>query len=168
MATDMQLTKARLVYGDICRALDEMGWSYDKSEDDFAVYTAVNGMQSAYVDLILAVDADNALVTLLSRLPFDVKKDISHNFSIAVSAINWQIPDGRFDFNRTKGTALYRISATYNGCILGDEAFKYLIRTAYTTVDRYSNKLAALNDESLSFDELIKWINNMQGDRNVN
>ena len=152
---DLDLRKAGEVYGTLVRMLDNIGWSYDKDEENFIIKSGVSG-DDLPVEFIVVVKPKNEVVQFISHLPFKMPEDKRIDGGIAVNVINWNLVDGSFDYKITDGSILFRMTSSYRESVLGEELFKYLIMVAASTVDEYNDKLFMLAKGMVSIQKFIE------------
>jgi hypothetical protein len=99
MATEKDLTAAKIMYNRVKEALDNMGWTYDENESKLNITTGAGG-KDLNIDIDIYVEAEKHIVTVLSMLPIDVPEDLRIDLSLAVSLINNRLVDGSFDYDR--------------------------------------------------------------------
>lgn len=155
MEDKKQTLYAQEAYETLCTTLDNIGWHYERMDDDLKIMFGVGGDDLPMAFLIL-VDADRQLIRLLSLLPFQMSDEKRIDGAIATSAINYAIADGSFDFDIETGRILFRMTSSFRESLIGEELFKYMVSVACLTVDRYNDKLCAINDGELSIEDFIK------------
>ena len=159
MATEKDLTAAKIMYNRVKEALDNMGWTYDENESKLNITTGAGG-KDLNIDIDIYVEAKKHIATVLSRLPIDVPEDLRIDLSLAISLINNQLVDGSFDYDTSEGILYYRTTAAYHDCILSSEVFEYMIYIACRTVDDYNGMLNKLSKSEISMSEFIDFIIN--------
>ena len=158
MADNIQLTYAKLAYNTFCKALDDLGWRYNRHDDEFKIFYGVNG-DDIKMNFLAIIDVDRQLIRLISLLPFEVNEDKRVECAVAVTAINYLLADGNFDCDVRDKHILFRLTATFRESIIDAELVKYLISISCNTVDRYNEKLAALNNGDITIGEFLDIIN---------
>ena len=74
MATQKQQEQARTVYGSLCAALDGNNWHYKRDDDELSVTLTIRG-DDLPMDIFANVDAERMLVSVYSKLGFEVPED---------------------------------------------------------------------------------------------
>lgn len=158
MADNMQLMYARSAYHTLCKALDNVGWNYQRKDDEFKIMFGVNG-DDIPMNFLVIVDAERQLIRLLSLLPFQMNEDKRIEGAVATCAINYLLADGSFDFDIEEGHVMFRMTNTFRGSIIGEELVNHMVSVACFTVDKYNDMLSALNDGSISLSDFIQSLN---------
>ncbi len=154
MADKKQLKEALATYKSLCSALDKRKWNYTKEEDDLLIRFNVTG-DDLQMSFVMMIDADRALVRLMSWLPFNATKN-PDAVSQAILLANYKMVAGSFDFNHKDGAIAYRLSASYTGAILGDGVFNYMINCAANTVDDYNDELMMLDKGHITLAQFVE------------
>jgi len=157
MATEKDITAAKIIYNGVKDTLDNMGWTYDEYESELKIVTGAGGKDIS-IDIGIYVDAEKHIVTVLSRLPIDVPKDLRIDLSFAVSLINDHIVDGSFDYNVLDGSICFRTVVAYHDCSLSNEVFNYMIYITCRTVDDYNGMLNKLSRSEITVSEFVDFI----------
>ena len=135
------MNKARAVYDTVCKALDKMKWVYDKEEEELAVTTGAKGSDLP-IDIIIRVLPDAEVLSVQAPFAFEVPDEHSIDVAIAVTAANYGLIRGCFDYDMMSGDLRFRMSAPYNGnTTLAEEVVEMLVLIAATTVDSYQTRL---------------------------
>ena len=155
MQTDME--RGVQTYNLLCQALEENEWKYDKDDEKLAIDISFSS-DDLPIKFRVAVDVKREIVSLFSLLPFKFKDDTRIDGSTAVNAINYKLADGSFDYDLGDGTVGFRMTTSYCESLLSTEVFKYMIDCAFWTVDRYNDKLLALNKGYITIKEFFERI----------
>ena len=135
------MNKARAVYDTVCTALDKMKWVYDKEEEELAITTGAKGTDLP-IDIIIRVIPEAEVLSVQVPFAFEVPDEHSIDVAIAVSAANYGLIRGCFDYDMTTGDLRFRICAPYNGnTTLAQDVVEMLVLIAATTVDSYQTRL---------------------------
>lgn len=154
MAETNEMVRAKMVYKDLCAALDRREWHYQKHEDDLVVTFGVSG-DDIPMDFVLAVDAKRQLLRMFSKLPFAVPEDKRMDLAIATCVASFGLADGSFDYDISTGKIVFRLTASFRESKIGDGLFGYLVGCASTTVDVYNDKFLALCKGLISINDFI-------------
>ncbi len=156
MADEMMLAKAEKVYGDLCSAIDNREWRYDRDDERLVVAFDVGG-DDIPMRFVLAVDADRQLVRLMSPMPYKISEEKRIEAAIATCAASYGLGDGSFDFDLTTGEIIFRQTASFRGdSVIGEGLFQYLISWGCAVVDAYNDKFLALDKGHISYTDFIK------------
>ena len=157
MADEKKLRQAKVAFDTLCDMLDEREWKYDKDEDNFQIESGACG-EDLPMPLRISVDPERDLITLLSHMTFDVPEDKRVEMALAVSAINYMLVDGNFDYDILKGTLLFRMTSSYKESLVGKELFAYMLYVSCNTVDNYNDKLMLLAKGKLTLKAFVESI----------
>ncbi|MBE6604364.1 MAG: hypothetical protein E7639_01495 [Ruminococcaceae bacterium] len=154
MATQKQSEQARTVYESLCAALDGNDWHYKRDDEELTVSLTIHG-DDLPMDIIARVDAEHMLVSVYSKLGFDVPEDKRVDMAAAVCAANWGMVDGSFDYTLTSGALFYRVAASYRDSLIGGELLDYMVNIVCGTVDNYNDKFFMICKGVLSLKDFI-------------
>lgn len=154
MAEQYDMRKAREVFNTLVRMLDSIGWRYDNHEEDLLIKSGVKG-DDLPIEFIVVVKPKQEVVQFLSRLPFDMPEEKRVEGAIAVCVANYNMVDGSFDYDISKGTITFRMTSSYRESSLGQELFKYMIMCAAGTIDNYNDKFFMISKGTLTLDQFI-------------
>lgn len=155
MAEEKDLKQAQAVFDSVCQMLDGQGWKYDRNDEELRIDTGVSG-DDLPMKLVILVDAERQLVTLISHIPFAVAEDKRVEMAVAVSVVNNRLVDGCFDYNILGGDIFFRITNTYRESILGEEMFKYMLYAACNMIDEYNDKFLMIAKGIISLEQFIQ------------
>ena len=154
---DEMMKKAQEVFSLVCAMMDSNDWSYEKDEEQWLIRANFTG-DDLCMQFQIRIDAERQLVYLTSVLPFKMKEEKLLEGSVVICEINYALADGSFDYNITDGTIGFRMTSCFKDSLVGLELLQYMIDCACYTVDKYNDKLQALNDGEISCDEFIDWL----------
>lgn len=106
--------------------------------------------------LHLILRADRQMASVYSVLPSQFPPERRNDAALAVTAANHGLIDGSFDLNLDNGEIRFRLTSCFIGTVLTEELFSYLMFVSAETVDRYNDRLAALNDGTLDLEGFLK------------
>lgn len=154
MTDEEKKVAAEKVYADLCNALDNRNWHYQKHEEDLVITFDVSG-DDIPMSFVFAVDAGRQLLRVFSKLPFTVPEDKRVDLAIATCAATNEILDGSFDYNITKGEIVFRLTTSFRESSIGDELFNYMVDISSYTVDEYNDKFLMIGKGVLSVNDFI-------------
>lgn len=157
MATERQIALARENLATLCKTLDEDGINYNKDEQQLTVHTAVKGKNT---DILVAIhfSPDVGVLAIMCPVNVEVPENYRGQFAIAVSRVNFAILEGGYDFNPQSGAVMYRLSTCYEESVLSEDAFRYLLFTAFKHSDEYHPALKTVAEKQLTVDQIISFI----------
>ena len=158
MADDKIMALAKEVYNNLCQALDNRNWKYEKEEDKLLVHFGVNG-DDIPMQFIMFVDPEKQLITSLSPLPFKMSEEKRIDGAIAACVASFGMADGSFDYNLQDGRISFRMTASYRKSTIGDGLFQYMMSCSCAMVDEYNDKFLAIDKGVLSIADFIKMRN---------
>ena len=157
MAEDM--VKAKQVFDTLTKALDKMGWTYDKHEEDLLIKSGVRG-DDLPIEFLVVVRPKQQVVQLLSKLPFSMPEDKRIDGAIAVCVANDRMIDGSFDYSISDGDITFRMTSSYRESIIGTDLFEYMIIVSSSTIDNYNDKFFMISKGMLTIQQFIEQENN--------
>ena len=113
------------------------------------------------MSFILRIVPDAGIISLLSPFPFNIKENSLVPVSVALAASNNSILNGSFDLDLKDGSVYFRISNCYGEDLIDADTLGYLVSVASNTVDRYNDRILALNKNIISLDDYLEWIDSM-------
>ena len=150
-----EIRRGNEMYATVCKALDELDWTYDRDDEKLTVTTGVQG-DDLPIRIIIRVLAEGETVSVLSPLGFYMAEDMRVDGAIAVSVANYGLIRGSFDYDITDGEIRFRVTAPYNDSTLSTEVIKFLIYITTDTVDNYNDKFFMISKGMLSVQDFIK------------
>lgn len=157
MSEQKELKQAQTVYKALCDMLDERKWHYEKREDDLTIKCGVQG-DDLPMEILVEVDNDRKLVTLLSFMPFAVPENRRQALAVAVSQANNGMIDGSFDYDYLTGRILFRMTSSYRESLIGKKLFDYMVSCACYTIDEYNDKFLVIAKNEMSTEEILEYI----------
>ena len=157
MAEEKEIRQAQATYDTLCEMLKERDWHYESDEDNFTIMCGARG-EDLPMEIRIQVDPERLIVTLLSQMPFSVPEDKRVEMALAVSAINFSLVDGSFDYNFVDGTMLFRMTSSYRESLVGKDMFEYMLYVSCKTIDDYNDKLLMIIKEKMTLEDLVKFI----------
>ena len=149
--------QARAAFDTLCRMLDDHNWHYEKDMDSLTVHSGVQG-DDLPIELSINVDAERQLVILLSPMPFTVPEDKRKDLALAVSAANYNMVDGSFDYDYTRGRIVFRMTSSFRESLVGKDLFEYMLVVSCNTIDEYNDKFLIVAKKEMSLNEIIEYM----------
>ena len=157
MVDEIKLKQAKAVFKTLCEMLDEKGWNYQKDEDGFLIQCGAQG-EDLPMDIRIEVDAERMLVILLSQMPYAIPENRRTELAVAVSAANYGMVDGSFDYNYLNGKIIFRLTSCYRDSLIGKEMLAYMLYCSCATIDNYNDKFLMVAKSDMSYEEILKVI----------
>ena len=157
MADEKEIRQAKTAYDTLCEMLKEREWHYESDEDNFTIMCGARG-EDLPMEIRVQVDPERLIVTLLSQMPFSVPEDKRVEMALAVSAVNYALVDGSFDYNFVDGTLLFRMTSSYRESLVGKDMFEYMLYVSCKTIDDYNDKFLMIIKEKMTLEDLVKFI----------
>lgn len=158
MATENdQLKQAQTIFGIICKYLDAHDWKYEKDEDEFAVRLTTKG-DDLIIPISISINKELMIVSIISPIPFEVPEDKRVGMTLAVTAANYTLADGSFDYNVSEGLIAYRLTTSYRDSIIGTNLIEYLLMCTCYSVDEYNDKFEKVIKDDLNAGEMLELI----------
>lgn len=156
MADLKEMKQAQNAFNTLCNMLDDQEWKYQRDDENLRIECGANG-EDLPIDIRINVDADKQLVTLLSQLPFKVPEEERVLGAVAVTAANYNMVDGSFDYNLASGAIIFRLTTSFRESLVGKDAFQYMLYVSCATVDNYNDKLLMVVKHAMSLEDFIKF-----------
>lgn len=156
MATDMELTQAKRAYRKFCEMLDDQNWKYNKDDEKLSITTGASG-EDLPIDIRVNVDQGKQLVTLLSQLPYSVPEESRVLMAVAVTAANYSMVDGSFDYNLANGKIIFRMTTSIRGSLVGKDVYEYMLYVSCKTVDMYNDKFLMVMKNQMPLEDFINF-----------
>ena len=157
MADEKEIRQAKAAYDTLCEMLKEREWHYESDEDNFTIMCGARG-EDLPMEIRVQVDPERLIVTLVSQMPFSVPEDKRVEMALAVSAVNYALVDGSFDYNFVDGTLLFRMTSSYRESLVGKDMFEYMLYVSCKTIDDYNDKFLMIIKEKMTLEDLVKFI----------
>ena len=157
MAEDKDLKLAKEVYKSICAILDGDNWHYEKDEENLIINCGAQG-EDLPIPIIIEVDKQRQIVTILSQMPFIVPEKQRTALAIAVSQANNGLVDGNFDYDSLSGRIIFRMTSSYRKSLIGKELFAYMLMCTCFTVDKYNDKFLVVAKNEMSIADILGFI----------
>ena len=157
MSEEKELKQAQTVYKALCEMLNERDWHYEKFEEDLTIKCGAQG-EDLPMEIIVEVDRQRQLVSLLSQMPFAVPENRRTALAVAVSQANNGMVDGSFDFDYLSGRIVFRMTSSYRESLIGKQLFEYMLSCACFTIDEYNDKFLMVAKNEMSAEEILDYI----------
>ena len=158
MSEEMNLAHAQKTFLKLCSALDKHNWKYTKNLEELRIDCGAQG-EDLPMDIVIKVEAKRMIIALLSKLPFTVQDAARLDMAIAVSAVNYLLVDGSFDYNITNGSLFFRMTNSFLESEMGDDMFTYMLMCSCITIDEYNDKFLMLAKGLMTIDQFIGMLN---------
>lgn len=159
MAEQKNLEQAKATFATLCNTLDKNDWRYKKDEEKLSIDCGAQG-DDLPMDISVEVDVDRMLVMLLSHLPFVVQEDKRLDVAIAVSAVNYALVDGCFDYDVASGHMFFRMTNSFIESKISEDVFAYMLFCSCQTIDEYNDKFLMLAKGMLSIEQFLSLLAN--------
>lgn len=154
MTDEMKNARAQEAFGLVCQALENRNWTFDKFEDDLVVRFVVNG-DDLPIQMLVHVQADKQLISVLSPLPFKMSENKRVEGAIAACAASFSMADGSFDYDMSTGGITFRQVVSYRDSEVGEGAVQYMLSCTCAMVDKYNDRFLALEKDMISIEKFI-------------
>lgn len=139
----------------VCEALDENKWTYDRLDDENRVTFSVTGDDLPMRFNIIADDSSEMIIFHTFLFDFLVPEEKRLEFAVAVTAVNYSLKTGCFDFDINEGNVLFRQNQVYTGCDFSASTVHALLGATLHLVDRYNDRFFALAKGLMSYNDFI-------------
>ena len=145
------------LYEKIDEMLPDVGIrNYGKNDEELKFRYIING-DDIPMTFILSIIPSAGIITLISPFSFNIKDKNIINTAIAVAAVNNNILNGSFDLDMSNGSLYFRLSTCFSDDLIDREILSYLVGVASSTVDRYNDRLLALDRNVISLEDFLQW-----------
>ncbi len=149
--------QAKIAFQTLCAMLDEKDWHYDKDEEKLYIDCGAQG-EDLPMQIRISIDPDRQLVLLLSEMPYAIPTERKDALAIAVSAANYGLVDGCFDYGYKEGRILFRITTSFLNSLISKNVFEYMLYTSCYTIDNYNDKFLVVAKTDMSAEEILKFM----------
>ena len=157
MSEEKELKQAQAVYKSLCEMLDERDWHYEKYEEDLSIKCGAQG-EDLPMEIVIEVDKERQLVSLFSKMPFNVGENRRAALAVAVSQANNGMVDGNFDFDYLNGRIYFRMTSSYRESLISKALLEYMLMCSCATIDEYNDKFLIVAKNEMSIDEILEYI----------
>lgn len=157
MIEEKDLKQAKQTFKTLCRMMDEKDWHYEKDEEKLSIECGAQG-DDLPIELRIKVDPELMLIVLYSQMPFSIPEDRRTALAVAVSAANYSLTDGNFDYDFTNGRIVYRWTSCYRESLIGEELFDFMLMYSCFVIDRYNDKFLMVAKNTMSNEEIVDFI----------
>lgn len=157
MAEQEKLKLTKTTFDTLCKALEHHDWHFKKDEENLTIECGAQG-DDLPMEITIVVDLERMLIILMSHLPFVMPDDKRIDAAVAVSAVNYALVDGSFDYDIKSGHMIFRMSNSFRESLVGEELFMYMILVSCHTIDEYNDKFLMLSKGMLSLEQFIEKI----------
>lgn len=143
------------VYQMIKKHLDEKDFHYEADDDRLVLKLIVHG-EDLPQPTFIEVDDDRELMSVLSPIPSRIPEERRVDAAVAVSVANYGMITGGFDLDMSDGEIRFRVSQTFRGMEMSDEAIGYTLAITFITTDKYNDKFFMLGKGLMSLEQFIE------------
>ena len=155
MADENAMLKARQTYQNMVAMFEKKNWNFRRDDEKMVVSCSASG-DDLPLDVRMSVDAERKLVMMLSKMPYTVPEEKRVDVALAVAYVNNRLINGGFDYDIRNGMIFFRMVSSFDGCELGNEAFRYMLTCSCTTTDDYNDKFFMIATGTLSIDKFME------------
>lgn len=157
MADENALKQARTTFRTLCEMMQERDWHFEKDEEHFRITCGAQG-EDLPIKLRINVDPDRLLIMIFSEIPFPIPENRRSALAIAVSAANFGLIDGSFDYSYLEGGIVFRLTSSFRESLIGKDLFEYMLMCTCFTVDKYNDKFLMVVKKDMSPEEIVKFM----------
>ncbi len=147
--------KGQQVFETICKMFDDIGYRYDRRDDDHVIVCRVQG-EDIPMEFFFFVRDEREIVKLVSPIPFTVPEDKRVDIALATTFLNNRFIDGNFDFDLGTGKIYFRLTASFIESDLGKKLFDYMLSLSTAIVDDYNDKFLMISKGMVSVQQFIE------------
>ena len=137
---DMQAMRA---YATIIAMMDNDNLKYSRDDENLHIDLGFD-TEDLEVKIKFVIDEERELVRIFSFLPFKFPEDKRVEGAVATCVANHGMVNGSFDYDFSDGELLFKLVNSYKGDCFSEEAARYMLGVAVSTVDNYNDRFFAL------------------------
>lgn len=154
MVDEHKLRQAKATFTTVCQALDIFELDYQHHEDTLKAVFRYETERTTF-DVQIQMDTHRSLILIHSPqnlfVPFEKRKMMAG----AITAINYTLNIGGFDYDFTTGKMYFRTVTPFQNSIIALETIQDLLATVVNTVEKYQPQIIQLVDGEMSLQELM-------------
>lgn len=135
--------------------MEHHDWHFKKDEENLTIECGAQG-DDLPMEITIVVDPERMLIILMSHLPFVMSEDKRLDTAVAVSAVNFALVDGSFDYDIKSGHMIFRMSNSFRESLIGEDLFIYMILVSCHTIDEYNDKFLMLSKGIITLEQFIE------------
>ena len=147
--------KEEKVFNTICSVFEKKKWKYEKNREKLYVKSGFSSKDFP-VEFSLRIHTKNELVSLVSKLPFQIEEKKRTDIAIAVAVANQHLIDGAFLYDVENGVISFKLTSNYKDSTLGEGLFEFVIACALKTIDDYNDKFYLISKGMLELKEFMQ------------
>ena len=156
-ATEEQKALAQQVREMLLAELESRKFKFTEStygEDIVFKFTVIG--KDLPIPLSVIIRPAQTLVSIISRLTFDIPVERRVEMAVAVAAVNYGFYEGTFDYSVPKGRIDFRLTSNFRGGSFSRELSGHLISRSIRIVDMYNDKLLALANGTINIQHFLE------------
>lgn len=160
--TQEQLALAQKVHDQITAFLSGMKvqiYSDDFKDDMHLMKCKITG-DDLTMQLNIVVRADQQVAAVYSPMPFDVPEDKRLEMAVAITAVNYGLYEGSFDYDIKTGNIVFRLSNCFKGGAFNETLPEHMIFRSLRIVDHYNDKLLVLANGTITLERFLEVMDN--------
>ena len=122
---DKRIVAAKNIYKSLCDFITKKGWVFDKDDESLSIRFSAVG-SDLKMNFFIAVDYERELVRLYSPMDYKISQSKLFEGAIMTCIANYEILDGNFDYDVEDGSIAFRMTASYDENLWGDDMFDYI------------------------------------------
>ncbi len=156
MIDEDMMKQARRVFKTACSVFDEKNFAYEKDEDELSISCTMKG-DDLPVNINIQIQPRSYSVVVYSAMPYRILPDAKEKIAVAVSVVNWDLPDGNFDYDYKDESIMFRTSLCYKDSLISKEAFDYMIQIVCLSADEYNDKFLLIAKSDMTLDQIVEF-----------
>ena len=159
MAHTPNMELARATFATLCRTLEMHDWRYEKDEETMTLTCSAKG-DDLPMEFTVKIDAERMVVVMFSYMPFTIQEDKRLDAALAITAVNYALVHGTFDYNIATGDIYFRMTNSFLDSTLSEELLAYMLFCSCKTIDDYIDKFLMLSKGMISLEQFLKSLDN--------
>lgn len=137
------LEKAQGVYDLLVRVLKKGDWKFEGNDEELYVMSAYVG-EDYPISFFIRVDAHRECLIFATGDIAVFEEEKRAEGALAVCAANHGALFGHFDYDASKGTVRYLLTASFAGCSLQEKFIVDFLESGLVMCDRFNERFLAL------------------------
>ncbi len=142
------------VYNALCKAIDNIGYRYEKNDDSLSVSISLQG-DDLVIEIAISVNEQLQLIQLFSPGVFLCPEDKLSDMTAAVNNVNCILGEGNFEYDTKYRRVVFKLTESYNNRDVNNEFVKHLLWVLIYVVDLYNDKFFMVSKGVMNPDNLL-------------
>lgn len=146
--------QAKRAYATVIAMMDNDNLKYARDDENLRIDLGFD-TDDLEVKIKFMIDEERELVRIFSFLPFKFPEDKRVEGAVATCVANHGMVNGSFDYDFSDGELLFKLVNSYKGDAFSEEAARYMLGVAVSTVDNYNDRFFALAKGLMTLSDFV-------------